>query len=188
MNSTDTRIWGRRYRQAGRDAGFLLLSGPVLLGAFLVLVPLTLLGGSTIIIWVGVPLLAGSLRLASCVAAAGRWAVAAVDGSEHLPGSYRRPKPGDPRLRRLLLPLRDPQRWLDLTWVVLGPWVALVTWCVTVIWVTAACLGPVGPLLRLWQGPGAGNASSRHLAELLGLGPGLLWASLIDLLLGGWPS
>lgn len=184
MSDTDTNSWQRRYRQAGRDAGFLLLSGPVLLGAFLVLVPLSLLAASTTIIWVGVPLLAGTLLLATRASALGRWAVAAVDGSEYLPGGYQQPQPGDRRLRRLLLPLRDPQRWLDLTWVVLGFGVTLVTWSITVVWVTAAVLAPVGPLLRLLAGPEAGNASSQHLAGLLGLEPVLLWACAIDLLLG----
>ena len=36
--------WAARYRQLGRDAAFLLLSGPLSLLAFCVIVPLTALG------------------------------------------------------------------------------------------------------------------------------------------------
>ena len=37
-------IWAARYRQLGRDAAFLLLSGPLSLLAFYLVVPLTALG------------------------------------------------------------------------------------------------------------------------------------------------
>ena len=45
--------WAARYRQLGRDAAFLLLSGPLSLLAFYLVVPLTALGVVTTIIWVG---------------------------------------------------------------------------------------------------------------------------------------
>ena len=46
-------VWAARYRRLGRDAAFLLLSGPLSLLAFCLAVPLTALGVGTSIIWVG---------------------------------------------------------------------------------------------------------------------------------------
>ena len=57
-------IWAARYRQLGRDAAFLLLSGPLSLLAFYLVVPLTALGVVTTIIWVGLLLLVIDLSIA----------------------------------------------------------------------------------------------------------------------------
>ena len=102
--------WAARYRQLGRDAAFLLLSGPLSLLAFYLVVPLTALGVVTTIIWVGLLLLIIDLSIAGGFANIARLAVARVDGREPVPGGYLEPEPGASARRRLFRRLRDPQR------------------------------------------------------------------------------
>lgn len=106
--------WRDQYRQMGRDAAYLLLAWPLNLLAFLIVVPLVALGVGTVIIWVGLPVLVLSPAISAGFAAMGRRAAAAVDSSDFVPGRYLRAESGAGILRRLLVPLRDPQRWLDL--------------------------------------------------------------------------
>ena len=80
-----------RYRQAARDAAFLLRLWPILLLAFLVVVPLIALGTGTAVLGVGVPVLVLGLSVSSRFAEIGRRAAADVDSSEYVPGHYRRP-------------------------------------------------------------------------------------------------
>ena len=93
MSSTSPS-WRERYRQAARDAGFLLRLWPILLLAFLAVVPLIALGVGTAVIGVGVPVLVLGLSVSSHFAQIGRRAVAGVDSSEYIPGHYRRPEAG----------------------------------------------------------------------------------------------
>lgn len=79
-----------RYRQAARDAAFLLRLWPILLPAFLVVVPLIALGAGTAVLGVGVPVLVLGLSVSSRFAEIGRRAVADVDSSDYVPGHYRR--------------------------------------------------------------------------------------------------
>ena len=134
--------WRGRYRQAARDAVFLLSLWPILLLAFLAVVPLIVLGVGTAVLGVGVPVLGLGLSVSSRFAEIGRRAVADVDSSEYIPGHYRRPGAGEQGARTLLAPLRDPQRWADLTWVVVGLVVSLATWALALVWITAALAAP----------------------------------------------
>lgn len=86
-----------RYRQAARDAAFLLRLWSILLPAFLVVVPLIALGAGTAVLGVGVPVLVLGLSVSSRFAEIGRRAVADVDSSDYVPGHYRRPGAGAPR-------------------------------------------------------------------------------------------
>ncbi len=162
-----------RYRQAGRDAVFLLLVWPVLLVAFCVVVPLLALGLGASLVWIGLPVLVVALHISSGAAALGRWAVAAVDSSAYLPGTYRRPVPGDGSVRRLLMPLSDRQRWRDALWVIAAFVVSLGTWCVAVAWIAVVIASPVGFVVEVIIDPT--SPTSQNLAELLGLEPDLLW-------------
>ena len=149
--------WAARYRQLGRDAAFLLLSGPLSLLAFYLVVPLTALGVVTTIIWVGLLL--------------------RVDGREPVPGGYLEPEPGASARRRLFRRLRDPQRWMDLLWAVIYFPVSLITWIISVVWLALAVAGLLAPIaditLDLVLDPAVGQRQG--LAHLLGLQPELFW-------------
>lgn len=170
--------WAARYRQLGRDAAFLLLSGPLSLLAFYLLVPLTALGVVTTIIWVGLLLLIIDLSIAGGFANFARLAVARVDGREPVPGGYLEPEPGASARRRLFRRLRDPQRWMDLLWAVIYFPVSLITWIISVVWLALAVAGLLAPIadiiLDLVLDPAIGD-QRQGLAYLLGLQPELLW-------------
>lgn len=169
--------WAARYRQLGRDAAFLLLSGPLSLLAFYLLVPLTALGVVTTIIWVGLLLLIIDLSIAGGFANIARLAVARVDRREPVPGGYLEPEPGASARRRLFRRLRDPQRWMDLLWAVIYFPVSLITWIISVVWLALAVAGLLAPIadiiLDLVLDPAVGQRQG--LAHLLGLQPELLW-------------
>ena len=143
-------VWAARSRRLGRDAVFLLLSGPLSL-------------------------------LALCLA------VARLDGREPVPGGYLISEPGIPASRRLFRRLRDPQRWMDLLWVVVYFPVSLVTWVLTVVWLALAVGGLLAPIvdviLELIRNAIIGD-QSQSLAEFLGLYPPLLWEIVIHLSAG----
>ena len=169
--------WAARYRQLGRDAVFLLLSGPLSLLAFYLVVPLTALGVVTTIIWVGLLVLVIDLSIAGGFANIARLAVARVDGREAVPGGYLEPEPGASAHRRLFRRLRDPQRWMDLLWTVIYFPVSLITWIISVVWLALAVAGLLAPIadiiLDLVLDPVVGQRQG--LAHLLGLQPELLW-------------
>ena len=169
--------WAARYRQLGRDAAFLLLSGPLSLLAFYLVVPLTALGVVTTIIWVGLLVLVIDLSIAGGFANMARLAVARVDGREPVPGGYLEPEPGASARRRLFRRLRDPQRWMDLLWAVIYFPVSLITWIISVVWLALAVAGLLAPIadiiLDLVLDPAVGQRQG--LAHLLGLQPELLW-------------
>ena len=170
--------WAARYRQLGRDAAFLLLSGPLSLLAFYLVVPLTALGVVTTIIWVGLLLLIIDLSIAGGFANIARLAVARVDGRDPVPGGYLEPEPGASARRRLFRRLRDPQRWMDLLWAVIYFPVSLITWIISVVWLALAVGGLLAPIaditLDLVLDPTIGQ-QRQGLAHLLGLQPELLW-------------
>ena len=179
--------WAARYRQLGRDAAFLLLSGPLSLLAFYLLVPLTALGVVTTIIWVGLLLLIIDLSIAGGFANFARLAVARVDGREPVPGGYLEPEPGASARRRLFRRLRDPQRWMDLLWAVIYFPVSLITWIISVVWLALAVAGLLAPIadiiLDLVLDPAIGE-QRQGLAHLLGLQPELFWDIGVNLTCG----
>ena len=170
--------WAVRYRRLGRDAAFLLLSGPLSLLAFCVIVPLTALGVVTTIIWVGLLVLIIDLSIAGGFANIARLSMARVDGREPVPGGYLEPDPGASVHRRLFRSLRDPQRWMDLLWAVIYFPVSLITWTISVVWLALAVAGLLAPIadiiLDLVLDPTMGQ-QRQGLAHLLGLQPELLW-------------
>ena len=180
-------VWAARYRRLGRDAAFLLLSGPLSLLAFCLAVPLTALGVGTSIIWVGLLVLVIDLSVAGGFANLARLRVAHLDGREPVPGGYLISEPGIPASRRLFRRLRDPQRWMDLLWVVVYFPVSLVTWVLTVVWLALGVGGLLSPIvdviLELIRNAIIGD-QSQSLAEFLGLYPPLLWEIGIHLSAG----
>ncbi len=176
-------VWAARYRRLGRDAVFLLLSGPLSLLAFCLAVPLTALGVGTTIIWVGLLVLVIDLSIAGGFANLARLAVARVDGREPVPGGYLEHEPGTSWHRRLLRVLRDPQRWVDLLWTIVYFPVSLLSWILTVVWLSAAVGGfltPFSEIILESMIPEEHNG----IAEELGLPMPILWDIAMDLTVG----
>ena len=175
--------WAARYRQLGRDAAFLLLSGPLSLLAFNLVLPLTVAGTGTVIIGVGLLLLVLALSIAGGFANLARLGVARLDEREPRPGGYLSPVPEASARRRLLRRLRDPQRWVDLLWVIVYFPVSLITWILTVVWLALAVGGFLAPIADVITESILGD-QRQGLSDLLGLYPPLLWDVVIDLACG----
>ena len=175
--------WAARYRRLGRDAAFLLLSGPLSLLAFYLVLPLTVAGTGTVIIGVGLLLLVLALSIAGGFANLARLGVARLDEREPRPGGYLSPVPEASARRRLLRRLRDPQRWVDLLWVIVYFPVSLITWILTVVWLALAVGGFLAPIADVITESILGD-QRQGLSDLLGLYPPLLWDVVIDLACG----
>ena len=175
--------WAARYRQLGRDAAFLLLSWPLSLLAFCLVLPLTVAGTGTVIIGVGLLLLVLALSIAGGFANLARLGVARLDEREPRPGGYLSPVPEASARRRLLRRLRDPQRWVDLLWVIVYFPVSLITWILTVVWLALAVGGFLAPIADVITESILGD-QRQGLSDLLGLYPPLLWEIGIHLSAG----
>ena len=187
MGGMNRSVWAARYRRLGRDAAFLFLSGPLSLFAFCLVLPLTAAGAGTVIIGIGLFLLILALSISGGFANLARLRVARLDGRDPRPGAYLSPVPGASARRRLLRRLHDPQRWMDLLWVIVYFPVSLVTWILAVGWLALAVGGLFSPvidvILELIRNASIGD-QSQSLAEFLGLYPPLLWDVVIDLVGG----
>ena len=154
------------FQQLGLDTGYVLVSFPVAIAAFVVAVTGIGLGIGLLIVWVGVAVLAATLLAARAFATLERaW----------LPNVLRRPlprpaylQPEGSRIRRLLTPLRDPQTWLDALHAVVRFPVAIFSFAVTVTFWSGA-LGGLTYAAWDWALPDAStNPNNEDLLELLG--------------------
>ncbi|KAM9864076.1 sensor histidine kinase [Leucobacter sp. BZR 635] len=137
IGSETKRPRARLYSPAmvGRDLGYILPGFPIAVVSFSLLLTLTVTSISTLIIWVGVPLLALSLVLATTFAelsrARLRWWGAAADTPPYLERG-----PGSLGMLRFL---RDPRRWLDLAFETLVAFpLRIFSFVVTISWAAAA--------------------------------------------------
>ncbi|MGY1782210.1 sensor histidine kinase [Geodermatophilus sp. SYSU D01036] len=149
------------------DSGYALLSLPVGIAAFVVAVTGVAVGVGTLVIWVGLAVLALTLLAARGFAALERAQLPAVLGRPVPRPAYLTPDGG--RVRRLLTPLRDPQSWLDVLHAVVRFPLAVLAFVVTVtFW--AGALGGLTYGLWDWALPDAsGDPGNTDLLELLGL-------------------
>lgn len=144
-----------RFAQLGRDAGYLLISWPVILVGMVLEVTLLALGAGTVIIWVGLPILVAAAMLARGFASLERGTVARLKGVDAPPSPY---KPSTGGRFGWLAPLRDEQTWRDVLWLVAGLFVSTVTFSLALVWLAGAIgtvAGPVaGVVLDLALGDG----------------------------------
>jgi signal transduction histidine kinase len=130
-----------------REAGYLLAGLPLGIAAFVVAVAGLATGVSTLIIWLGLPVLAVTLRGCRGLAVLERRATVAATGQE-LPPHHYRVDLGPGLTAGLVAQLRDPQSWRDLLHALLGFPVRLAAGVVTLSW----GLGGLGGLLSVtWQ-------------------------------------
>ncbi|MFD6877847.1 MULTISPECIES: sensor domain-containing protein [unclassified Streptomyces] len=148
----------RRFRS---ELGYLLSGLPLGLAAFTVAVTGAALGVSTLVVWVGLPILAGTLRAARSLANRERRRVTAVTGR---PMPSRHPLPSGTGWAGTLRAVRDPRSWRDLVHPVVAFPLQVTTFSVALTWT----LGGIGELLYAtwsWSLPrGDGN---QGLAELV---------------------
>ncbi|SFT95891.1 Signal transduction histidine kinase [Geodermatophilus amargosae] len=166
MPSVTAPPHSHRLRQVLHDSGYALLSLPVGVLFFVVVVTGLAAGIGTVVIWVGLAVLALTLLAARGSATLERAQLPTVLGRP-VPRPAYLPGEGGP-VRRLLTPLRDPQSWLDALHAVLRLPLAVLAFSVTVtFW--AIALGGITYGLWDWALPQEGN---EDLFELLGFDGG----------------
>ena len=165
---TPTRPRGR-LRQLGIDTAYVLLGSPVAVAAFVVIITGLAVSAGLLVVWVGVPLLTGTLMVARGFATVERAQLPAVLGRPLPTPAYRRAEPDAGPVRRLMTPWRDPQSWLDALHAVVRFPVAIFSFVVTVtVWSVALAGLTYGAWA--WALPDQPD-NNKDLLELMGFEP-----------------
>jgi signal transduction histidine kinase len=131
-----------------RRIAYLLAGLPLGIAAFVVAVAGFSLGVSTLILWIGVPILAATLWASRGLATVERRSTERVTGRALPPHHYRVAVPGAGRPALSLAMIGDPQAWRDLLHAVLGFPVRLATSLIALCW----GVGGLGGLLFVaWE-------------------------------------
>ena len=126
------RLHRRWWRQLGIDTAFVLVGLPLSVAAFVLVVTGLAVGIGTLVVWVGLPLLALTLLVARGLAAVERMRLPGVLQHEVPSPVYRTAAPDASLVRRLVEPLRDPQCWLDVVHALLRTVVSIPAFVVVV--------------------------------------------------------
>lgn len=161
-----------------RDSAYCLTALPIGILTFTIVITGLAAGAGLFVVWVGLPVLVGTVLLARAFAHLERLRLESLQGREVARPAYLSAEPDASVLRRLFTPLRDPQSWLDAVWGVVGFVTGLVAFVVTVAWWAVAAGGLTYWFWERWIPDGDGTT----LAELIGLGEGRdpeIWLNLV---------
>ncbi|WP_219416121.1 sensor histidine kinase [Pseudonocardia nigra] len=129
-----------------RGLGFLVRDLPIAILAFVVAVAGFAAGVSTLIVWLGLPILVVTLEACRRIADIERRSVEWATGTP-LPPHHYRPSKGT-GVSRLLSALGEPQSWRDLLHGVVSFPLRIFTFCIALVWT----VGGVGATLSFaWQ-------------------------------------
>lgn len=154
-------------RQLGIDTVYVLVGFPLATVAFVIVISGVAAGLGTLVIVVGVPILAATLLAGRLFADLERLRLPAVLRRPASRPAYRLSEPGVGIWKRFVNPLRQPQSWLDLLHSIMHFPIAVATFCIVVAW-WAAALGGTSTILWDWAIPR--GPDNKSLAELIGLG------------------
>lgn len=132
--------------RVGRDLRYLVAGLPLCIVAFVVAVAGFSAGVSTFVVWIGIPILMGTLRAARGLATVERRSTETVLGRPLPPHHYREPSGGG--MRRMLVSLVEPQSLRDLLHAVVAFPVRLACFVIGIVW-TVTALGAT--LYVTWQ-------------------------------------
>jgi signal transduction histidine kinase len=166
MTTTAPSAAPRLLGRLGRDTQYVLLGFP--LGLITLVLGATgfFLGLGTVIIWIGLPILMGTLMLSRGFATVERSRIAPVLGRRLPHPAYKRA--GDATFwRRVLTPMADGQSWLDLVHGVFRFIPSTISFAFVISWWAAALGGITFPL---WDWSIPRGPDNTDLPELLGLG------------------
>lgn len=161
---TSSTVRPRAVTRFGREFGYNL--GALFTGiiAFSIVVTLFSAGVSTVLFYVGVFILLGALYSATGFAEIERKMASWATGQ--LPPTYYKASSSTSKLRRMLSPLTDAQRWKDLLHAVFSLPVRILAFSVTISWIAAALGG-----LTQWYWERFLPESNTDLWDLLGIDP-----------------
>ncbi|MEU1719247.1 sensor histidine kinase [Actinomadura sp. ATCC 39365] len=163
------------------DTRYTLVGFPTAVIGFVTMIAGFAAGVGTAVVWIGVPLLAGTLLVARGFADAERGWLSDVLKRPPVRPRYRPAPEGAGRFRRIVNPLTNGQSWLDLLHGILNFPFAVLAFVLTVVFWAIPILGLTYPLYGLITSRIPGNA---ELPELLGLGSGYLVNTIFYVSLG----
>jgi signal transduction histidine kinase len=151
-------------RRIGIDTQYVLVGFPLGIIAISLLSTLFWLGVGTVVVWVGLPILLGTMFVARGLAVLERARISPVFG-RGLPHPYYKRPSGDSSIRRLLTPLTDGQSWLDLLHGMFRFIPSTIAFAFVVTWWSGALAGLTW---GLWGWSLPNGPDDQDLPELLG--------------------
>lgn len=183
--ATDRRAGARspKLPRLGRETGYLLATFPLSIASFVVVLTLASTGVSTAAMWVGIPILVAALLSASVFARIERGLVARTMGRDMAQPAYKS-VPADAGLgRRLMTPLTDPNRWLEVLWSQVNFVVSTITFSIAVTWWAGPLWMIVGPILgfAFRKNPNINFSGLPELVGFHGWVAGAVWDVMVGL-------
>lgn len=179
-SGTDRSPRPRGVRRVLLETAYNLSAFPLALVAFVLVVTDLALGLGLSILVGGVLLLSVGVLVARGVARFERIRMRAMLGRDAASPAYLCPRAHDSFWRKALVPLRDPQSWLDVVWSVVGLFTAVVVFVVTLAWWVGA---GVGLTYWFWH-RFLPEEDNEGLGQVLGLGDSTTADSVVNLLVG----
>ncbi|MEU4830988.1 sensor domain-containing protein [Streptosporangium sp. NPDC023615] len=162
-------------RRIGTDTRYLVVGFPLSIIWFVLMVAGFVAGAATSVVFVGLPVLAGTLLVARGFADVERRWLPEVLGRPVARPRYRPSPAAAGWFRRMVNPFTNGQSWLDLLHGIVAFPISIVTFVLTVTWWAGTIVGLTYPLYGWIVYAIPGNDGG--LARLLGLGNGL-WAEV----------
>jgi signal transduction histidine kinase len=154
----------RLLRRLGIDTQYVLLGFPLGIIAVSLCMSLFWLGVGTIIIWIGLPILMGTMFMSRGFATVERARIGPVFGAR-VRHPYYKKRPGASLLGKMVTPLTDGQSWLDLVHGMFRFIPSTISFAFVVAWWSGA-LGGLSWGLWGWSLPN--GPDDQDLPELLG--------------------
>ncbi|TDD02110.1 sensor histidine kinase [Nonomuraea diastatica] len=151
------------------DTRYTLVGFPTTVIGFVLMVAGFAAGTGTLVVWLGVPLLAGTLMMARGFADAERGWLSDVLKRPPVRPRYKPAPAGAGWFRRLVNPMTSGQSWLDLLHGIVSLPFAIVAFVLTLVFWLIPLAGLTWPLYGIITSRIPGNT---ELPELLGLGDG----------------
>ncbi|SHK26338.1 Signal transduction histidine kinase [Pseudonocardia thermophila] len=139
--------------RAGRQLGYHVTGLFLAVPAFVLATAGLSVGAGTLVVWIGIPVLAATLAVSRWFAELERRSTEQVLGRSLPPHHYRELSGG---LRRAVSRLADPQLWRDLVHAIVAFPVRITTFVVAVTWVVAG-IGELLAFLWMWALPDDGD-------------------------------
>jgi signal transduction histidine kinase len=169
------------FQRLGRETGYVVVTFPVAVAAFAVVVAGLSASAGLLITLIGFPVLVATGFAARGFAHFERAQIRDVLERDAASPRYRRSAPEDSLIRRIFVPLGDPQTWLDLLHGLVGFVTSIIAFVVVVTW-WAVTLGGLSFPVWGWALPSDGQNSD--LARELGFGTGFGSKVVVYLVLG----
>jgi signal transduction histidine kinase len=154
-------------RQLGADTAYAIVSFPLAIASFVLIVTGIALSAGLMITLLGLPILAVTIFIARGMADLHRIAIAGVLNRPSPRPAYRKSKPGAGWFRRVWTPIKDGQSWLDISSSLIDFPFAAAAFAVTVAW-WAAALGGTFYGFYDWSIPQ--SPDNKGLNDFLGFG------------------